>query len=124
MELKALLYFEQKKFLKAKVLFEEVQNLSKKESCFRQIHLGRIEYELGQLPSSKQLLKKAVFSCQKENKQRVCSDQKNQQAYYFLAQVYKKQKQLKTMKYYLKLFIKNSNSKDPYYKEAKKILGI
>lgn len=122
MELKALIYFDQKNFLKAKSFFQEAQNLSQEQTCFRQTYLGRIEKQFNQLRSAEKLLRQATALCAKQNKQIKCKKQRNHQAHYFLAQVYKKQKQVKKMRYHLKVFLKNSKFSDPYYKQAKKIL--
>ena len=119
---KAYAYFKQKKFLLARENFRKVYQASKEDFCFNYTHLGKSEFFLKNDEEAKKILKKSIFYCQEQiQKKRVCKAKPHSfEEHYFLAEIYKKEKDMKRAKYHFKIFVKRANPSNSYVLKAKK----
>ena len=117
------LEYEKGNYLNSQKKFEEVLSIPRGKSCFNYIKLGQSQMYLGSLKSAEKSLKQALVECKKIEKN-PCAILDYEQ-YLAMAQLRIKQADIKSARYYIKLFLKKNkhNKRDKTkIQQAQKLL--
>ena len=114
---KGLAFFKKADYKKAGKWFMEMKTLAKRDQdkCFVFLHLGRMELAQGNLDSAEKYLIKALAQCQKTPP--LCQKPKFEEQY-FLAETYRRKKDLARAEYQLRIFINRTDESNPYRQKA------
>ena len=123
LETSALLEYERGKYLEAQKGFEELLSIPNGKNCFNYIKLGQTQTYLDSFKSAEKNLKQAFVECKKLEKN-PCAIL-NYEQYFAMAQLKIRQSDIKTARYFLRLFLKKtkySKGNKDQINQARKLL--
>ena len=114
---KGLAFFKKADYRNTEKWLLEMKTLAKEDHdlCFVFLYLGRMELDQGHLGNAEKYLIKASAQCQKTLP--ICETPKFEEQY-FLAETYRRKKDLARAEYQLRIFINRTDESNSYRKKA------